>query len=78
LWGRQYRLEVIEQVGKHRVETKGKIKLRLYVQTGTSVENSLLVLKNWYREQLKLKVAELIEHWSSIIKRKPKPAASEK
>ena len=72
LWGRQYRLEVIEQVGKHRLETKGKSKLRLYVQPGTSVENRLLVLNNWYREQLKLKVAELVEHWSPIIKRKPK------
>ncbi|HOY24136.1 MAG TPA: SprT family zinc-dependent metalloprotease, partial [Cellvibrio sp.] len=72
LWGRQYRLEVIEQVGKHRVETKGKSKLRLYVQPGTSVENRLLVLNNWYREQLKLKVSELVEHWSPIIKRKPK------
>lgn len=30
--GRQYRLEVIEQNGKHRIETKGKNKLRLYVQ----------------------------------------------
>jgi len=72
LWGRQYRLEVIEQVGKHRIETKGKSKLRLYVQPGTSAPNRLLVLNNWYREQLKLKVAELVEHWSPIIKRKPK------
>ena len=72
LWGRQYRLEVIEQVGKHRVETKGKSKLRLYVQPGTSVEKRLLVLNNWYREQLKIKVTELVEHWSPIVKRKPK------
>lgn len=71
LWGRQYRLEVIEQVGKHRVETKGKNKLRLYVQPNTSVENRLLVLNNWYRAQLKIKVAELVTHWSPIIKRTP-------
>jgi predicted metal-dependent hydrolase len=72
LWGRQYRLEVIEQVGKHRIETKGKSKLRLYVQPNTSVENRLLVLNSWYREQLRIKVDELVEHWSPIIKRKPK------
>lgn len=72
LWGRQYRLEVIEQAGKHRIETKGKSKLRLFVQPGTSVDNRFLVLNEWYREQLKLKVTELVEHWSSIIKRKPK------
>jgi len=72
LWGRQYRLEVIEQVGKHRIEVKGKSKLRLYVQAGTSADNRLVVLNNWYREQLKAKIDELIEHWSPIIKRKPK------
>ena len=72
LWGRQYRLEVIEQVGKHRIEVKGKSKLRLYVQAGTSADNRLVVLNNWYREQLKVKIDELIEHWSPIIKRKPK------
>ena len=72
LWGRQYRLEVIEQVGKHRIEVKGKSKLRLYVQAGTSADNRLLVLNNWYREQLEAKIDELIAHWSPIIKRKPK------
>lgn len=71
LWGRQYRLEVIEQVGKHRVETKGKNKLRLYVQPNTSTANRLLVLNDWYRVQLKVKVVELLDHWSPIIKRKP-------
>jgi len=71
LWGRQYRLEVIEQVGKHRVETKGKNKLRLYVQPDTSTDNRLLVLNQWYREQLKVRVSELLDHWSLVIKRQP-------
>jgi predicted metal-dependent hydrolase len=71
LWGRAYRLEVIEQIGKHRIEPKGKSKLRLYVQPGTSVENRLAVLNNWYREQLKVRVEELVKHWSPIIKRTP-------
>lgn len=72
LWGRQYRLEVIDQqVGKHRIETKGKSKLRLYVQPETSTDKRLLVLNNWYREQLKARVAELLDHWSPIIKREP-------
>ena len=71
LWGRQYRLEVIEQTGRHRIEIKGKSKLRLYVQPGTSVENRLLVLNDWYRVQLKERVAELLEHWTAVIKRQP-------
>lgn len=72
LWGRAYRLEVIEQAGRHRIETKGKSKLRLYVQAGTSVENRLAVLNGWYREQLKVRVEALVKHWSLIIKQTPK------
>ena len=71
LWGRQYRLEVIEQVGRHRIEIKGKSKICLYVQPGTSVDNRLMVLNSWYREQLRMKIDGLVAHWSPIIKRKP-------
>lgn len=72
LWGRQYRLEVIEQAGKHRIETKGKNKLRLYVTPNTTTDNRLLVLNEWYRQQLKLKLAELLHYWTPLIKRTPK------
>lgn len=78
IWGRQYRLEVIEQIGKHRLELKGKNKLRLYVQPGTTTDNRLLVLQNWYRDQLKEKSAQLIEYWAPIIKRKPKACGIKK
>ena len=71
-WGKKYRLEVIEGSGKHCVEIKGKNRLRLYVRPDTSIENRLRVLDNWYRDQLIVRVAELIEYWSPIIKRKPK------
>lgn len=71
LWGRQYRLEVIEQLGKHRIEIKGKSKLRLYVRPNTSAEKRLLVLNDWYREQLKVRISELLEHWTPLIKRAP-------
>lgn len=71
LWGRKYRLEVIEQIGKSRIEIKGKNRIRLYVKTGSSIESRSQVLREWYRDQLKEKVSEHITYWSSIIKRKP-------
>lgn len=71
LWGRQYRLEVIEQAGKHRIETVGKNKLRLYVQPETSTDKRLLVMNQWYREQLKVKILELLNYWSPRIKHHP-------
>lgn len=71
LWGRQYRLEVIEQLGKHRIETVGKNKLCLYVQPDTSTDKRLLVMNQWYREQLKLKTSELLDYWSPRVKHQP-------
>lgn len=59
------------QVGKHRIETKGKSKLRLYVHPNTSTEKRLLVINDWYREQLKVRIIELLEHWTPLIKRTP-------
>jgi predicted metal-dependent hydrolase len=72
LWGRKYRLEVIEKKGKHRIEIKGNNKILLYVNTGTTTENRLLVLNNWYREQLREKSSEFIGYWAPIIRRRPK------
>ena len=51
--------------------TQGKNKLRLYVQRDTSPDRRLLVLNHWYREQLKLKVVELLGYWSPKIDRQP-------
>ncbi len=72
LWGRKYRLEVIEQIGKSRIEIKDKNRIRLYVKAGSSIKSRSQVLQEWYRDQLKEKVSEQIAYWSSIIKRKPK------
>lgn len=78
LWGRQYRLEVIEQIGKHRVEIKGHHTLRLYVQPGTTPLNRLRVLQQWYRALLKEKASQLMAQWAPIIKRTPKACGIKK
>lgn len=67
LWGRQYRLEVIEQAGKHRVEIAGGDKLRLFVRPGTDVVARQLVMIEWYRQQLKDRIPTQIESWQKKI-----------
>lgn len=62
LWGRQYRLNVIETTGRHHAKAmRGKV--NLYVQKGTSKSNKGLVLSNYYRELIKRAVDPLILHW---------------
>lgn len=61
--GRSYRLEVIEKVGKHKVELVGGHKIRLTVSANTSTQARLKLINEWYREQLKQVIPKLIEQW---------------
>ncbi|MDA6939498.1 DUF45 domain-containing protein, partial [Escherichia coli] len=47
LWGRRYRLLVIERHGRHEVKVAGNNKLQLYVQPGTRDENKALALSEF-------------------------------
>lgn len=66
LWGRRYRLNLIERSGKHEVKL-GRGRLHLYVNTSTTLENKALVLSSYYRERLKVRIAELLPIWEDKI-----------
>ncbi|MCV6589530.1 MAG: M48 family metallopeptidase [Marinobacterium sp.] len=68
LWGRCYRLEVdIAQGGRHSVKIKGPGKLRLNITPGTTTDNRLKVLNDYYRAELKQRVQQLLERWQPVI-----------
>jgi hypothetical protein len=66
LWGRRYRLNVIERVGKHEIK-QGRGRLNLYVSSETTTENKALVLNSYYREVLKTRIDELLPCWERKI-----------
>ncbi|RLA17075.1 MAG: metal-dependent hydrolase [Gammaproteobacteria bacterium] len=65
--GKRFLLEVIERSGRHQVEIKGNRKLLLYVKPNTSLDNRQLVLNEWYREQLKKRIPDLLSRWQEQI-----------
>lgn len=67
LWGKRYRLEVVERWGKHKVEIKNNYWLRLTVSPQTSRENRELVINEWYRSEIKKRLPDLIDKWEPII-----------
>ena len=67
LWGKRYRLNLVERAGRHEVKVSGG-KIHLFVNPGTSVENRALVLTEFYRAQLKVEVEKLIPRCQSQIK----------
>lgn len=66
LWGRRYRLNVVERAGKHEIK-RGGGRLHLSVNAGTTTERRTLVLWAYYRELLKAKIAELLPIWEHKI-----------
>lgn len=67
VFGKRCRLEVLERRGRHEIIPKNNTTLLLYVNAGTSKKNQALVLNEWYRSQLKIRIAPLIDHWQSKI-----------
>jgi predicted metal-dependent hydrolase len=67
VFGKRYRLEVIERRGRHEIVMKNPSTLQLFVNPGTTQANRDLVLKEWYRQQLKARIPTLLEQWEPII-----------
>ncbi len=67
LWGRRYRLEVIEHDGSCRVKRKGRSRLVLYVRPGADSVRRRRLLEDFYRQELKQRIPALIEQWQPVI-----------
>ena len=60
-------MEVIERRGRHEILISDGNILQLFVNSGTDTEKRLKVLTEWYREQLKGKIPDLLNKWQPII-----------
>ena len=70
LWGRRYRLEVIELDATQSIVSCIKLKggkLILTVSAGTSTADKLKMLNEYYRARLKARAPDLINKWSEQI-----------
>jgi len=67
LWGKPYRLEVIERWGKHEVGITESAHLRMYVKPKTTQANREKALDDWYRTEMKERLPGLIAKWEAII-----------
>lgn len=67
LWGRAYRLEVIEHHGAHRVLKSKNKRLQLWVQPGTTAQNRGKRLDAYYRAQLQQEIPRLHKRWETRV-----------
>lgn len=67
VFGKRYRLELIEHDGKPEVKQLKSGRLKLYVRPKSPTDLKQKILNDWYREQLKFIVPELLEKWHPIV-----------
>lgn len=67
LWGERYLMNVIYHQAPPQVEVRNKSKIDLYVREGSDRNKREEVLQEWYREQLKAAIPDLIDKWEDII-----------
>ena len=65
-WGHKYRLRIIEDGARRRVELKGDW-LHLHVPKRADRDARDRRLTEWYREQLKEEIPSVVAKWSSVL-----------
>lgn len=66
VWGVRKRLKVVERPGRAHFESEGD-RLVLYIPPGTDAEKRRSYLDQWYREQLRHAVPDLIATWEDKL-----------
>ncbi len=67
VFGKRYRLELIERDRKPEVQMLKSGRLKLFVRPEATVESKEKILNTWYRDELKKVIPELLEKWQPII-----------
>lgn len=67
VWGRRYRLDVVEQDSPPSVSIRNNSTLELRVRPGTDCRKREALLRCWYRRRLRDRITELIPKWEPVI-----------
>ena len=65
--GKRYLLQVVQHTGSNAVKVKGHKTIQLHVKQNTSTEAKANLIKEWYRQELKKQLPELIAKWEKVI-----------
>jgi predicted metal-dependent hydrolase len=66
IWGRPYRLELIERQGRPRIDAGGG-RMLMFVRPGDGLEARRKLLDRWYRRLLKEAASRLVPPWAARI-----------
>lgn len=67
LWGRKYRLQLLEANGKYSITAKGNGKLAFATAKRTTKENKLKLLNGFYRSEMQRYIQQLLPQWQKRL-----------
>ncbi len=67
VFGRRYRLSLIDTTGRPQVVLRTKTKMELHVPRRATKAERLAVLDRWYREQLRSLAGPLLDEWQDSL-----------
>lgn len=67
VFGRRYRLIVVDAQHRQHVMLRAKTKMELHVRPGATIEQRLAVLERWYRSQLRETLEPILADWQGTI-----------
>lgn len=67
VWGDRYLLDIERHAGPNSVEIAGPKTLRMRVRPEAEADRLREILQEWYREQLKERIPELIDEWAPEV-----------
>lgn len=67
LWGKKYRLKLVETQRKYAVTAKGNGNLVLAVAENTSTDNKLKLLNRFYRDEMQRSLEKLLPLWEKKL-----------
>jgi len=67
LEGKRYLLNVISDASINQIKLRGKTYIDLYEKHGTPVGHRPLMIQEWYRARLKVRIEPLIAKWQDVI-----------
>ncbi len=68
-FGKTYPIHICEGKGRHGVRFDREIGITLRVRPGTAIAARWRLLDRWYREELSLRIRELLDKWQPIVGR---------
>lgn len=69
-FGKRYLIQVIEHDKPNAIKIKGVKTIQLFIRPGTTIEQRAIMLKEWYRKELKKILPAIVAKWEEELRLK--------